>query len=134
MVELLFGEEVAKCADGASRGRHGVEWAEIHHVNSLLSRQVCTRKASIQPAANRRDEDVGPSALGAVRNVAVWTILEVRAKVMIERVVHAISLGDHDDVVRVPRVGMRPSTSVCELRSMEALGEVLRRLDHARLA
>lgn len=131
---LLLSEEVAERVDSASRRSHGVERAEIHHVDGLLDRQVRTWQTSVQPVADGRSKDVGPSTLGVVGNVTIWAVLEVRTEVMVERIIHAVGLGDDNDVVRVRRVAMRSSTPVCKLCGMEALGEVLCGLDNARLA
>lgn len=134
LVSFLRGEEVAEGAYGAGWGGDGVEGAEVHDINRLRDCEVGARQVGVQTIADGGGEDVGPCFLSCGGDVAVWTVLEGCAEVVVECVVHTRVLRDRDDVVRIRSIASRPRTPIPNLRSVKSLRPVLSRLNNPRLA
>lgn len=117
---FLLSKEIAKLRDGTSRISHSLEGTQIHHVNRLDNTEVCTWHTFVQPGLNCFCKDIGPCCLSIISNLVDRPIFEVSTQSMIQslgevlaaaptceiaclvtNVVDAISLGNHDQRVRI---------------------------------
>lgn len=133
LVPLLLGEESAEWRDGAVWGSYSVERAQVHHVDDFCSGEVRSCEVAVEALLDGRDENAGPCLLCTVRDFAVRAVFESRAKIVVQSVVLTSLFRNHQNWVWVRRIEAEME-SVGLSCIMEALSEVLSRLDNAVLA